>query len=267
MGVWGDELRRHRVKAGWSQPELAERMRYDASVISRLETGAIAPGRAHAEAADRAFDTPGTFVAWLDFMANAVYEPWRRGLRDMEQSATILEMWEPCYVPGLLQTEPYMHAIFLAGQPSETEEQIQQRVDERLARQEIWQRQDPPPPFLHAVVWEPALRVLVGGPDVMRAQLRHLAKEAVDNPRVRVQVMPLSRGANPGLLGSFEIFSFADERQRPAALIENALSGYVTEQRAETARLALHFSTMTADALDAAASAELIERMASECGT
>jgi hypothetical protein len=58
--------------------------------------------------------------------------------------------------------------------------------------------------------------------------------------------------------------NFADER--PAAVLDNLLFGRMTERRSEVARLALLFSTLSADALSPQASADMIERMADESG-
>ncbi len=43
-------------------------------------------------------------------------------------------------VNGLLQTEEYQRAVFRSRRPAFTEEQVDQLVEARLARQEIVQR-------------------------------------------------------------------------------------------------------------------------------
>lgn len=263
--AWGTAFRREREARGWTQVELAQRMGYDHSVVSKLETGSIAPNEQHARAADRAFGTPGTFGHWLDYVVSTSRVPYERDVAEIEQRAAVLDWWEPNLIPGLLQNEPYMYQVYASAQPDATDAQIQEMVAARQARQEVLERADPPPPMLHAVIWEPALRVPVGGPDVMAGQLEELAKAARANRRVRVQVLPLAHGANPGMHGPFVIASFADER--PAAFLDNHLSGQVTERRADVAHLVLVFSTLTANALDERASADLIEKVASEWRT
>lgn len=265
MEAWGHELRRLRESRGWSQAELAERMFCDDSVVSRLETGAMLPSVRTAKAADTALDLPGTVTSLREILINVGAGQWQRDVADMEKRATVLHQWEPCFIPGLLQTEPYMREVFLAAEPDATDEQIDQRVTERLARQEILERADPPPPILHAVIWEPALRVPVGGPATVGNQLKDLAETARTNRRVRIQVLPLDHGVNPGMGGAFVVASFADER--PAAVLDNLLAGQMTERRDEVARLELLFSTLAADAMKPRASVEMIERMAGEWRT
>jgi transcriptional regulator with XRE-family HTH domain len=263
--AWGTAFRREREVRGWTQVGLAQQMGYDHSVISKLETGAIAPNEQHARAADRAFGAPGTFEHWLDYVINTSRVPYERDVAEIEQRASVLDWWEPTLIPGLLQNEPYMYQVYASAQPDATDGQIQEMVAARQARQEILERTDPPPPMLHAVIWEPALHVPVGGADVMARQLEELAKAARTNRRVRVQVLPLAHGANPGMHGPFVIASFADER--PAAFLDNHLSGQVTERKSDVAHLGLVFSTLTANALDERASADLIEKVASEWRT
>jgi Domain of unknown function (DUF5753) len=72
-------------------------------------------------------------------------------------------------------------------------------------------------------------------------------------------------GITPAWGGAFVVANYADER--PAAVLDNLLSGQMTENRAEVARLALLFSTLAADALNPQASADMIERMAGEWPT
>lgn len=260
MAEWGRELRRLREARDWSQADLAERMFCDDSVVSRLETGVMSPSTKTAQAADEALGLPGSLLSLREILIGLAGGQWQPDIAEMEKRATLLSHWEPCFIPGLLQIEPYMREVFLTAQPDATDEQIEQRVAERQARQELWQRADPPPPMLHAVIWESALRVPVGGPGTMRDQLKQLAEILRSNRRVRLQVLPLDCGVNAGMGGAFIVANFAAER--PAALLDNLLSGQMTEKRAEVARLTLLFSTLAADAMTPQASVEMIEKVA-----
>ena len=95
----------------------------------------------------------------------------------------------PGYVPGLLQTRDYARIMF-------TSDVVE--LDRRAARGAAGGADDPPAPALRrranplrlvAVVGEAALRNPIGGPDVMRAQLAHMA-EAAGLPTVTLQVLP-----------------------------------------------------------------------------
>jgi transcriptional regulator with XRE-family HTH domain len=264
LEAWGRELRRLREARGWSQAELGALMFCDDSVVSRLETGVLAPTEKMAQAADTALGLPESLASLREILIRLGGGQWQPDIAEMEKRATVVSLWDPCYLPGLLQTEAYIYGVYSTGEPDATEEQIRQWVAERLARQEIWKRADPPPPLLHAVIWEPALRVPLGSPAMMRTQLKDLAEAARSNRRVRLQVLPLEHGGNPGMGGAFLVANFADER--PAAVVDNLLSGRLTERPSEVARLALLFSTLSADALSPQASVDMIERVADESG-
>jgi transcriptional regulator with XRE-family HTH domain len=259
---WGSALRRMREARRWTQADLAREMGYDPSVISKLETGTTTANEQHARAADQAFDTPGLFASWLDDVLNGSGEPYERDIAELEERAAVLNVWEPSFVPGLLQTEDYMRHVYLGARPDASEEQIRHLVAARMLRQEVRDRIDPPPPMLYAVIWEPALRVPVGGAETMHEQLKRLGDIARNDRRVRVQILPLDRGANPGMTAPFTVASFADER--PAGFLDNVLFGQITERRAEVDQLSLLFTTLAADALDTRASADLIEKVAGE---
>jgi len=259
MAKWGEELKRLREARGWTQTELATRMFCDASAVSRLEGGTLAPTTKTAKAADEALELPGSLVNLREILLDLGNGQWASDVAELEKRATLINMWDPCFLPGLLQTEAYMREAFLVSEPGATDAQIEQRVAERLQRQEIWQRPDPPPPVLHAVIWEPALLVPVGGRDAMHTQLEYLAQAAGSNRRVRLQVLPLEHGMNPGMGGAFMVANFTDEQ--PAAILDNLLFGQTSEKRAEIARLSSLFATLAADALTPQASLELIGKV------
>lgn len=76
-----------------------------------------------------------------------------------------------------------------------TEDEIDETVAARLARQKILEREHPPE--LWVILDEGVLRRPVGGPEVMQGQLVHLPSMA-RRPHIVVQVVPLAAGAHQG---------------------------------------------------------------------
>lgn len=259
--TFAQELRAQRETAGLTQEELAKLMGYSTSVVAKLETCRVFPSPEHAAQADAALRMPGTFGRIRAGVVNGAYEPWVRALLDMEERASVLRNWQPLLVPGLLQTEAYAREIIRAARPGDGEAEVEQVVTARMARQEIWQREDPPPPMFSVIFGEAVLRQLVGGADVMRRQFSHLI-EAAANPRISIQVVPFATAAHPGLLGPFVVASFDDSPD--AAYLDNALDGQVTERRKQVARVALLYETLAREALSPGASRELIARVIHE---
>jgi transcriptional regulator with XRE-family HTH domain len=252
------ELRAQREAAGLTQAQLAKLMGYSESVIAKLETCRTIPSPQHAAQADGALRTPGTFRRLRQAMLNGSYESWIRALLEMEERATVLRNWEPLVVPGLLQTEDYARAMIRAGRPGDSDAEVEQLVIARISRQAIWDRTDPPPAMLFAVLGEAILRQFVGDARIMRDQLIHLA-EMAKKPRITVQVLPFAAAAHPGMLGPFLVASFAADRD--AAYLDNALDGQVTERRNQVARISLLYDSLRSVALSPGESMELIMKV------
>jgi transcriptional regulator with XRE-family HTH domain len=259
--AFAEELRAQREAAGLTQAQLAKLMGYSESVIAKLETCRTIPSPQHATQADEALRTPGTFRRLRQAMLNRSYESWVRALLEMEDRATVLRWWEPLVVPGLLQTEAYARAMIRAGRPGDSDAEVEQMVIARISRQAIWDRKDPPPPMLFAVLGEAILRQRVGDAQIMRDQLSHLV-EMAGNPRVTVQVLPFGLAAHPGMLGPFLVASFDSDRD--SAYLDNALDGQVTERRNQVARITLLYDSLRSVALSPGESRELIMKVADE---
>jgi transcriptional regulator with XRE-family HTH domain len=261
LRTFAEELKAQREAARLTQEELARLMGYSTSVIAKLETCRTIPSPQHVERADAALKTPGTFARLRRAAVNGAFEAWVRALLDLESRAAVLRWWEPLLVPGLLQTEGYARAMIRAGWPGGDDAETDQLVAARLTRQEIWQREMPPPPMLFAVIGEAVMRQQVGERAVMREQLSRLA-EATDHPRITVQVMPFTTGAHPGMLGPFLIASFAEGPD--AVYLDNALNGQVSERRLDVSRVSLLYDTLRSEALSPRASREMIARAVDE---
>jgi transcriptional regulator with XRE-family HTH domain len=258
---FADEMKAQREAAGLTQDELAKLMGYSASVIAKLETCRTMPSPDHADKADQALRTPGTFRRMRKTILDGAYESWIRALIDMEERATILRSVEPLVVPGLLQTEAYAREIIRSARPGDSDAEVEQLVARRMARQSIWDRETPPPPMLPVILGEAVIRQLVGDAALMRDQLSRLV-DAANHPRISVQVMPFASAAHPAMLGPFVVASF--ENGPDAAYLDNALDGQITERRKHVARLSLLYETLAREALSPRESVELIKRRVEE---
>lgn len=180
---------------------------------------------------------------------------------DVERLAVTLRTWEPLVMPGLLQTGLYARAISEVWQAVDGDFDPDRYAAERLKRQEIFDRQ--PPPSFGAVIAESVLHTPVGGPPVMRGQLKHLL-EMSQHPRVSIQVLPTDIGAHVGMLGSFI-----------TAMLPDSTTGIVYQQMStgqyriignvdEYARVGRIFDALRTDALSARASRAKMESVMEE---
>jgi len=115
---------------------------------------------------------------------------------------------QPMLVPGLLQTGDYASAVIsrVANVPAA---EVEERVAARLARQRLFNR-DWPPRFTF-YLHESALRLPVGGPEVMAEQLCHLLRMSVRSS-VTLRVIPVALGAHAATAGPFIFMEFAEFR-------------------------------------------------------
>ncbi|MFF5220786.1 Scr1 family TA system antitoxin-like transcriptional regulator [Micromonospora sp. NPDC000212] len=199
---FAEELRLARSTGGLSQAALAEALSYSGALVAKVETCERRPSLDFARRCDAVLGADGRFERIQRRISRETVVPWVRDWTGVEAEATALRWYEPLYVPGLLQTEEYARAV-LVGAGLFGADEIEQQVTTRLDRQALLTRGRPP--LLTAVIDEYTLRRGIGGSEVMREQLQHLVKVGSTLPRVRIQVVPLSAGAYPGLDGPFVI--------------------------------------------------------------
>jgi hypothetical protein len=173
-------------------------------------------------------------------------------LLSLEADARSVATFDIDLVPGPLQTTDYARAVLAArgvGAP-ETEAllAVLAHRQRRLAGQDAL--------GIRAVVDEAALRRVVGGADVMRAQLRHLVAASY-RASITVQVLPFSVGAHPLLGEGVVLFEFADPADPRAAFVQG-MSGYRAVDKAEDVARCV-------DALDMLRSVALAPKESAQC--
>jgi Domain of unknown function (DUF5753)/Helix-turn-helix domain len=215
----GGQLRRHREAARITLDDAGYHIRASRAKISRLETG-----RARCKerdvldllalyGVDDAEVVAGLLVLvsqartqdwWADF--SDVLPGWFEPYLGMEASAVMIRAFDLQFVCGLLQTEDYARAVTVLGHRDARIGEIDRRVAVRMKRQELLAA--PGPPRLWAILDEAALRRPVGGPRVMRGQVRRLL-ETAEMPAVTLQVLPFAAGGHDAG-GTFTILRFAE---------------------------------------------------------
>jgi hypothetical protein len=177
----------------------------------------------------------------------------------LETGATEVRNFRTGFVPGLLQTADYAHALYTASSQRRSAEQISNQLAVRLIRQE--RLADEEPLRLRSLIGEGVLWRPVGGPKVMAAQLRHLIL-AAELPSVELRVFPHAVISSAAVKGSFTILEFSRRGRAPIVFLDHAL-GTERKDRAEVVYAAkLQFDNLRSLALDTQRSINLIERVA-----
>jgi transcriptional regulator with XRE-family HTH domain len=268
----GSALRRYRENVGYALEDAATVLECDRSKISRIETGqrGIRPKELREllteygvpdseQAALLGLARRGGQHGWWEQYANVLPETVIDYVI-MESTAAEIMAYEAQLVPDLLQTADYARAVAEA-QPGYSSDA--QREDAVAAKSERQAAVLGGGARLAVVIGEAALHQQVGGPDVMAAQLTHLAGLAGELPNVTVQVLPFAAGAHAAAgCGSMTLLRFAETPEIGVIHLAALSGGISLEGREEVARYLRTFAQLRAAALPSSRSAHLIRTIA-----
>ena len=270
----GLQLQRLREAADVTPDAAAYEIRGSRSKISRMENGRVrikerdvtdlltlygvtdAKVRADMMALVRQASSAGWWSRYGDVMAD-----WFESYLGLEMAASIIRTFELQFVHGLFQTEDYARAVTRLGYASAAADEIDRRVSVRLKRQDLLN--GPRPPRVWSVMDEAALRRPVGGRDVMRAQLGHLA-DVTAMPQVTVQIMPFSHGGHAAAGGSFTILRFAEPDVPDVVYIEQLTSALYLDKREDVDHYLEVMNALSTAALTPAESTDLLAEILRE---
>jgi transcriptional regulator with XRE-family HTH domain len=274
-----DELLLLRKTTGLTGQEVADRLGWSASKVSRIERSRIGISTDDLELLIELYRAPGDQAAYLRKLApSARPKGWWDAYADSLSAgyATLIKLESGsralrCYcavIPhALLQTPDYVrHVVLTAGEkPSPTE--AERRVQVCRRRQDVLDRSDDEPPIqLSAVIDEAVLRRCLkdaeGGRDtaVMRGQLDRLA-DIAERPNVTIRVLPFSAGLPPVSAGSFSILESQATKTPDVVYLENRTRTFFIESAVEIHRYVLDFELLTTMALPADESLDFIMKV------
>jgi transcriptional regulator with XRE-family HTH domain len=259
LKTFGAVLKALREESGLTQEEFAPRVRYSAAYVAKFEQGRRFPP---ADLPARAEEVLGP-VAGKVLQAAAKSLSRRAGLASwflqwagIEEEAISLYAYECRAVPGLLQPEPYIRAVFDRRLPPVTEERLEREVAARLDRQQLIAQR--PNTAFSFVIEQALLERRMGGSDVTRHLIDHLL-EVGARRNVEIQLMPLRQEDHAGTDGQMYLAETPNhewigytEGQRSSTLISAPNDVSVLLQR---------YGKLRSQALDCRATVSLLEQM------
>ena len=267
------ELRRLRERAELTGDQVAKRMKWSASKLSRFENGHTVPRAAEIRKLLALYDVEGGYIddllalareaagkGWWETFSPSL-PPDYAALIGMEAEARSALSWEPLIVPGLLQTADYALEVtngYLERiepvPPSETK----RRVEARLARQQVLTRDEPL--ALSVVLDQSVLYRRFGDRAVMSSQIKRLL-ELSERANISLRILPLD-GRHPIGTGAFVLLKFDevhDITHTDVVYVENLTGGRYVDEEDEVFRYKRSFDRLSDLALGERDSREMLE--------
>jgi transcriptional regulator with XRE-family HTH domain len=250
-------MRAQRTQRGMSGEALGRVINVGKAQVSRIETGQQRLDAKQAMALDKHWNT-GRLFYLLVWYASIGHDPqWFAQLLKIEQRSELQRIYEANVIPGLLQTPEYAEALLRSG----LEANPDQILADRLQRQDLLLRDTPV--HLTVLLSQNALDWPVGSPEIMYGQLARLLEEAQrDNIILRALPRTWTTGAHAGLDGSFKLLSGDDFGE--VAYTESPGGGRLVSSPPDVRSYGVRFERISAKALDASASFELIKKIMEE---
>ncbi|MEU9607321.1 helix-turn-helix transcriptional regulator [Streptomyces sp. NPDC048057] len=238
--ILGGKLRELRTTAGLDPADVDRRLGFSRSKTSRIELGRHGCKRADALAFLQLYGVAdeGVVDEFIRLVEQSHRPDWWHSFSDvlsgffqplvaLEGAAERIRTYEPFYVPGLLQVPQYTHAVIKAGPGRLLSHEAVRRVELRQERQH--QLDQPDAPRLWAIIDESVLLRTVGGPEVMRTQLRHLLA-MMERPRITLQIAPLDVSAAVGVGTGVTFLRFALGDLKDAVYIEHLMDSTFSQK-------------------------------------
>ncbi|MFJ6667983.1 helix-turn-helix domain-containing protein [Streptomyces sp. NPDC091383] len=179
----GSALRALRQASGMEAKTVARRAAMSGSKLSKIENGSVMPSVVDVEQVLTAIGVSEEVKAEYMSVARAAateatawrlyrrlgYHRKQQQIQAIESRTTLLRLFQPSLVPGLLQTPEYVRAVL--GRKNLGADQLARAVGARLARQSILYE---PGRQLRFIVTESVLRWRIVPPLVMAGQLDKL---------------------------------------------------------------------------------------------
>ncbi|MFJ8753259.1 helix-turn-helix domain-containing protein [Streptomyces sp. NPDC102441] len=259
LKTFGAVLKALRDEARLTQEQFAPRVRYSAAYIAKIEQGKRFPPRDLLERSEEVLGAAAARVlaaAAKSLTRKVGLASWFLQWAAMEEDAISLYSYEPSVIPGLLQPEPYIRALFERRLPPLAEEQFEHQVAARLERQLLLAAR--PNTTFSFIIEQALLERRMGGSEVTRVLFDHLLR--VSRLRnVEIQAMPLIQEDHSGFEGPLALAETAGNRW--VGYIEaHDSSMLITDTKAVSAMLQ-RYGKMRSQALSHQATTGLLEQM------
>jgi transcriptional regulator with XRE-family HTH domain len=266
----GIELRRRRTRAGFNGKDMAARLGWSTTKVSRVEVGARPITEAdvimYLASCGLSEDEIDPILALAregaqDHRLKSHGEKLPDELKTLifhETTTAEIYSFEPIVVPGLLQTEDYIRALLREG-GLYADDRIEFRVRARLGRQSLLRKSEPPQCVFY--IHENVFCTFIGSARIMHEQLLHLVF-LTSWRHCRIRVLPASAGARGIAHGSFQLMRYAEHD--PVVNVEQEAVSLFLDRKVHSDHFWKVLNRLDRVALDEGESRQLLAGLASE---
>ncbi|MFJ4649887.1 helix-turn-helix domain-containing protein [Nocardia sp. NPDC088792] len=277
----GRYLRDAREAANLTLEEAATLMEWGKSTLQRLEKGQTERVRSRVvQELCELYSIDEEKTAALKGLAQQVpAKSWWHSYGDLipanfnlyvglEAAARCLTIYQPMIIPGLLQTADYTRVLDRTYFDTDTDTELERRIELKRQRQAIIFR-GRKPAAASVVLHEAAIRTLLGDRHIMSAQLRHLANVSTRR-NIELRVLPYRAGFPVGLaLPPFVLLEFGADAKggpvEPTVVFAESFTGSMyLERPADVDRYQNAYAVVREAAMNPQPSRDLLREIARE---
>jgi transcriptional regulator with XRE-family HTH domain len=242
----GAELRGLRAGAGLTHEQLARRIGVSRAQISRLENGHVVDQADVMKILDALAVDGQRWTQVMTIAREAGERGWWESTRgmgerqalyaDLEAGAVAIREYQQTFLPGLLQTPEYVAARTDGGAVLEPLGGTAAGVlAGRVGRQRMLRR--PGAPSYEVIVDEVAIRRLTAPPEVVRAQLCHLAQTVTGDAKLSLRVLPIAARITGYAVPrcTFSLYAYPDPGDPVVVAVDTVTSDLILTEPAEVA--------------------------------
>ncbi|MFJ6846641.1 helix-turn-helix domain-containing protein [Streptomyces griseoluteus] len=256
LKMFGAVLKSLRDQGGLTQEEFGLQVQYSAPYVAKIEQGkrfppADLPARVAGvlgEDAAKVLTAAATTLTRRSGLAT-----WFQQWAGIEEEAISLWAYECRVIPGLLQPEGYIRAVFDQQIPPLSEEQFERQVAARLERQRILDER--PNTAFSFLIEEAVLRRGLGGVEVTRDVVRNLLEQG-SRRNVEILLMPLQQVDHCGVDGQMYLAE-RDSHQWVGYIEGHECSTLLTQPKLVSSMLQ-RYGKMRSQALSHLATADML---------
>lgn len=215
------ELRALRTHAGVTHVQLAKQIGQSRAQISRLENGHVVDQDDVMKILDALGVDDDRWTEIMTIAREAGERGWWESNRfmgerqalyaNLEAGAQTIREFQMTFIPGLLQTPEFTNARNEADRVAGTASfHADKAADGRLGRQRMLRR--PGGPAYEVIIDELAIRRATAPPEVLKAQLYHIAATVNGSSKITTRVLPVAATIEGFSVprSAFSIYTFSD---------------------------------------------------------